>query len=64
MREGTLLHWAELEHRTSKLTSIMIYFLQQGHTYFNNKQRAKPIQATTLTILLITELNKYNLNLF
>jgi hypothetical protein len=33
-RRASLLYWAELEHRTSKPTPTVMYFLQ-GHTYTN-----------------------------
>jgi hypothetical protein len=31
-RGGSLSQWAELEHRISKPTPTVMYFLQQGHT--------------------------------
>jgi hypothetical protein len=34
-QEENLQHWAELEHRTSKLTPTVMHF-HQGHPYSNN----------------------------
>jgi hypothetical protein len=49
-RRLSLLHWAELEHRTLKPALRMTYFLQQGHTYF---KKDTPPNSVTLCGLSI-----------